>query len=80
MRNPVLVRPHKLGERILLARHRAGLSQRKLAERAGVTRAHLAHVEAGASWPSVYVFMRLCRALRASADWLLFGRGHETPE
>lgn len=49
-------------EELRAARHRAGLSQRALAERAGTSQATLAAYERGRKVPSVEVFERLLTA------------------
>jgi len=45
------------------ARKRLGLSQRAVAERAGVTQAAVSHIEGGSSNPQLSTFLDLVRAL-----------------
>jgi DNA-binding XRE family transcriptional regulator len=54
-----------------------GLTQAALARRAGLSRAYLAQIEAGAREPSVAVLRRLATALELLADDLLPTAGRE---
>ena len=63
--------------KIRLLRHEAGLTQRQVAEKIGVTYRTYQNYEAGASLPSGSVASRLAAALGVSADTLF--RGSETP-
>ncbi len=58
--------------RVLRRRRERGLSQRELAERAGVTRQAIAAIETGRAQPTVGVAVAIARALGASVD-SLFG-------
>ena len=63
--------------KIRLLRHEAGLTQRQVAEKIGVTYRTYQNYEAGASLPSGSVASKLAAALGVSADTLF--RGSETP-
>lgn len=58
--------------RLRAAREDAGISQRELAERAGVTRAQVGSIEQGRHVPAVDAALRLARALGTTAE-ALFG-------
>jgi transcriptional regulator with XRE-family HTH domain len=47
------------GNLLLLARQQAGLSQRELAERAGVTQSEIARIESGKREPSIPTIQRI---------------------
>ena len=64
--------PSVLGERVLLSRRRAGLTQQELATAAGVTATTIARLEQGRTQHiSTQSFERMSRALGVSADYLL---------
>ena len=52
-----------LGSRIRMAREGLGLSQEKLAERAGVNTSYLSQIERGKKAPSLEVLVRLAAAV-----------------
>ena len=56
-----------LGEEIRKARLRAGLTQEKLAFKAGVSRQYVSLLELNEKSPTVAMLIRLCRAMDASA-------------
>ena len=56
-----------LGEVLRARRSRAGLTQEGLAERAGLSTKHIAHIERGERSPTVFVVLRLAAALDVSA-------------
>ena len=56
-----------LGEEIRKARIGAGLTQEKLAFRAGVSRQYVSLLELDEKSPTVNVLIRLCRAMGTSA-------------
>lgn len=62
-----------IGERIRLARKRAGLNQAALAERLGVTQPAVANWESGVHDPRRVVLAKLADALGTSLDWLSEG-------
>ncbi len=69
---PVAVRRHTLGEWIRTTRIAHGMSQRALAERAGVSRSYLCDIERGrGAQPTVTTLDKLARALGASRIDLL---------
>lgn len=51
--------PSTAGNLLLLARQQAGLSQRELAERAGVTQSEIARIESGKREPSIPTIQRI---------------------
>ena len=51
-------------------RHKAGLTQKQLGDKVGVTRTHIGNIETGAYRPSVDVAMSIAKAL--GFDWTLF--------
>ena len=57
--------------RLQALRHARGLSQVKLAEVAGISRAYLARVEIGRHWPSLEVIEKLAAALKVKPAALL---------
>lgn len=68
----------ELSERILNARQRAGLSQRKLGESVGVTEQVVSEWESGTTTPDTATISALCKALHISADYLLLGKEENT--
>ena len=62
-----------LGERIALARKRAGLSQEQLGEKLGVSRQAVSKWESDQTNPDVAYVAQMCRLLGVSSDWLLLG-------
>lgn len=62
-----------LGERIALARKRAGLSQEQLGEKLGVSRQAVSKWESSQTNPDVAYVAQMCRLLEVSSDWLLLG-------
>jgi transcriptional regulator with XRE-family HTH domain len=60
-----------IGDEIRRARDRAGLSQERLAELAGVHRTYVSEVERNLKSPTVRVFLRLCNALDVSPSALI---------
>ena len=64
--------PSVLGERVLLSRRRAGLTQQELATAAGVTATTIARLEQGRTQRMTTESLeRMSRALGVSADYLL---------
>jgi len=51
--------PSTAGNLLLLARQQAGISQRELAERAGVTQSEIARIESGKREPSIPTIQRI---------------------
>ena len=62
-----------LGERIALARKKAGLSQEQLGEQLRVSRQAVSKWESDQTNPDVAYVAELCRILNVSCDWLLLG-------
>ena len=61
----------KLGEKIVSARKKAGLSQVDLADALGVSRQSVSKWETGEANPEIGKLPELARLLGVSADWLL---------
>jgi transcriptional regulator with XRE-family HTH domain len=62
----------QVGERIAVARKTAGLSQRALGKRLGISAQQVEALEGGRSDPSSYID-RVAEVTRRSSDWLLTG-------
>lgn len=54
----------KLGNRIQKLRKSLGHSQEELAERLGISRAHMGHIEQGRKSPSIKLMEKLAKTLR----------------
>lgn len=61
------------GERLLLAQHRAGLTQKQLAERSGVAVATIRRALDGQFTPRIETTFKLANALGVDPKWLAFG-------
>lgn len=64
-------RIEQLAMRLRTLRERRGLSQEKLAERAGLSRPHLARLETGQHDPTLTTVEKLAKALRVPLTELL---------
>lgn len=67
-------------ERLEQAIFDSGMTFSEVARRAGIKRSLIWSYRFGGAMPSVYVLMRLAKALNVSTDWLLglvAGRGNE---
>lgn len=62
-----------LGKRITKQRTTQGLTQEKLAEKAGITNNYLSNIERNRSIPSLETLMSLCTALNTTPNELLIG-------
>jgi len=62
-----------LGDRIKLARKKAGLTQAALADQIGVKQNSIALIESGARNTSEPVLRAICRVLNLNYDWLTEG-------
>jgi len=60
-----------IGKRIKMFRQKLGLSQEQLSEQAGLTPAHLSHIETGNTKASLPTLVNLAEALGVSMDDLL---------
>lgn len=60
-----------LGVRVRKARQEKGLTQEQLAEACGVGPSHISHIETGAAYISMPVFIAILNTLECSADELL---------
>lgn len=63
----------EIGGRIASARHKAGLSQMKLAEYIDVNTQFISDVERGLSGVSIKTLRKICNVLEVSSDYILFG-------
>ena len=61
--------------RILRMEHE--ISQRKLAEKLGISNSTVARAESGRAIPDTYVIMKYAEHFCVSTDWILFGREYE---
>ena len=68
----------QIGNRLAQFRKKLGLSQKELAELAGVNRVYLAQIETGRTNPSFNVIYNIYRKYALSIDWLLSGNGSMT--
>lgn len=64
----------QMGVRLAQARTAAHLSQETLAERVGISPGHLSKLERGVAAVSLADLNRICEALSAEPDWILFGQ------
>jgi transcriptional regulator with XRE-family HTH domain len=69
----------RLGRNVFMARRRAGLSQEKLAARAGLHRTEISLLENGGRIPRVDTLMKLAGALEVPASELLRGMEWKPP-
>ena len=60
-----------LGKRIRELREKAGITQQKLAEIAGVSSVHMSKVETGIALPGVEVVVRIANYFGVTTDWIL---------
>ena len=67
-------------QRLATLRKDRGLTQQALTEMVGLGITQMKRYEAGASQPTLEVIRKLSRALRVSADELLFGRAERGPD
>lgn len=61
-----------VGNRIRMARKKSGWQQSELAFRAGLTSAHLSHIETGCTKVSLPAIVSIANALNTSLDMLVF--------
>jgi transcriptional regulator with XRE-family HTH domain len=61
----------QLGAKVRQARTQAGLTQREVGARVGVTKNHVTQIERGARLPSVEVLLKLAYLFEVSTDFLL---------
>lgn len=62
----------QIGAKIREARKKQGLSQERLAEMADISPAFVGHIERGTRIMSLETFIKICRSLDLSPDYLLF--------
>lgn len=62
-----------LGEHLIRARLRRGLTQRELAKRCALSQSDVSRIEKGERAPSLAQLSRLARALRVPVQWFLTG-------
>lgn len=63
----------KIGARIRQTRKAKGWSREKLAEKCGISKNFIGHIERGTRRMSMDTFASLCRELETNADALLWG-------
>lgn len=63
------------GERLLLAQHRAALTQKQLADQSDVGVATIRRAVAGQFTPRIETTWKLAKALGIDPKWLAFGDG-----
>lgn len=63
----------QIGEQVKLAREMAKLTQEELAEHVGVTPQYISDLERGVVGIAIPTLKRMCTALSASSDRILFG-------
>ena len=61
----------KIGENLKKAREKEGLSQEALADKAGLYRTYVGHIEVGRYMPSAYTIYRLSKALGIKSSEIL---------
>lgn len=71
---------NELGSAIKTARENLGISQETLAEKVGVSSAHIKHIEGGNRKPSVDVLFRIMKELQMSVDNLVFDKKVHTSQ
>lgn len=69
----------EIGNRLLAARKKSGLTQAETAELAGVSDRAYADIERGGVNMRLETFLRICQALRSTPNDLLTDDGDETP-
>lgn len=65
------------GKRLFDAIREAGLTQAEVARRVGVNAQSMWKLKSGKGMPSDVTLEKLCRELRISPEWYLFGRGEK---
>lgn len=66
-----------IGVRLKSLRKHMGITQKEAADRCGTTSKHISEAERGVCSFSISMLAALCRAYKASADYILFGIGDE---
>lgn len=69
----------QIGQRMVLAREKAGLSQGQAAERSGLSQQNISRYEAGKIEPPAGVLLSLSKIYNVSVDWLLTGQAKADP-
>ena len=62
----------QIGAKIREARKKQGISQERLAELADISPAFVGHIERGTRIMSLETFIKICRVMDLSPDYLLF--------
>lgn len=60
-----------VGGELRKARDEAGLSQEKLAEKAGITRVYVSQLENNLKSPTLDVFVRVCKAVKVQPSEMM---------
>ncbi len=61
----------RLGHQIQKLRKETGLTQEEFAEKLGISRTHMGHIEQGRKTPSIKLMEKIAKALKVSAGKLL---------
>ncbi len=64
-----------IGKRINQVRAHLRIQQNEMAQKIGITNAHLSEIEKGKSSPSVEVVLKITKAFNISLEFLFLGRG-----
>jgi len=68
----------EIGTRLIEFRKKLGYSQKEVAEKSGISRSFIAHVEVGKQTPSYDYLYRLVKTFNLSIDWVINGVGQMT--
>jgi transcriptional regulator with XRE-family HTH domain len=71
--------PSEIGRRLREFRAQRGLTQKELADGAGVSRPQLARYESGEDLPQPKALIRFADYMEATLDWLVYGDAEEAP-
>ena len=72
--------PRAIGDKLLAARKRRGLTQAELAEKAGLADRTYADIERGESMMRVNTLMSICQVLRITPNDILTEDMHDQPD
>lgn len=64
-------------ESLIKAREAAGLTQRELAEKCGVSQSMIARIESGEREPRCWLMLRISQALGESVGYLFYGQNDD---
>lgn len=66
-----MIRPEEIGKNIKKYRKKAGYTQAELANRIGISKVHMSHMEGGSVSMSIESLLKLCEALQITPNHLL---------